>query len=222
MAKDMADIAIETIVEVLGWIFKTLAKIALWILEFIIGLVKQAVNEHKANKNNNGTAATSLSATMVKPMLDLNILADTPEAYIRELVEAKERFTDTTELRERYEDLGGNVLLNPHLSVDDKCRLLVVYNEQIKNFVDNAEDYNVLVAQTIDLALATLDYLYESKSMILADKLASFRKDVENGLHPVSDYFAEVMVYAGAMGTPGIEYTIDKSILNKYALPAWR
>ena len=222
MAKDMADIAIETIVEVLGWIFKTLAKIALWILKFIFGFVKQAVNEHKANKNNDGASAVPLSATFVKPMFELTTLADTPEAYNRELLAAKERYTDTTELRERYEDLGGNVLLNPRLSVDDKCRLLVVYNEQIKNFVDNAEDYNVLVAQTIDLALATLDYLYESKSMILADKLASFRKDVENGLHPVSDYFAEVMVYAGAMGTPGIEYTIDKSILNKYALPAWR
>lgn len=52
MAKDMADIAIETIVEVLGWIFKTLAKIALWILQFIIGFVKQLVEEHKAGKNN--------------------------------------------------------------------------------------------------------------------------------------------------------------------------
>ena len=222
MAKDMADIAIETIVEVLGWIFKTLAKIALWILKFIFGFVKQAVNEHKANKNNDGASAVPLSVTIVKPIFELTILADTPEAYNRELLAAKERYSDITELRERYEDLGGNLLLNPHLSVDDKCRLLVVYNELVKSCVDNAEDYNVLVAQTIDLALATLNSLYDGKSTILADKLASFRKDVENGLHPVSDYLAEVMLYAGAIGTPGVEYTLDKSVLNKYALPAWR
>lgn len=208
MAKngDIIDVMFGWMLELFGWIFKTIFKLIWWVISSIFGAIfgKKKQTESISSNNNGQTNRYSYS----------DCLSD--------IETAAQNYTDD-ELSNQYGCLFVNILVNGNMSIDEKCRLLEKVDSKIKNcFSNHPIDIGTFYVTHIEVAFRAINQMFNGSSPIASMGMNNFSNDVKNGnLKPMTQYIGEIMSLIGAINSPNGEFSMNYSILDKYKLPNW-
>lgn len=212
MAKngDIIDFMFQTLIDLVGWIFKIIFKFIWWIISTIFGSLFRAIFGKKKSPSDNQPESSS-DTTMYSYQDCVNDYKKAVQEY------------DGEELKNRYEYLLVNFLVNVNISAEEKCKLIELHDEKIRDFFQN-DTINISQSymNCINTSFTVLKEMFGGQSAMFNQELNKFSNDLtNNNLEPMSQYLGQIMTYAGLAGSPNGEFTMNYKIFNKYKIPNW-
>lgn len=211
---DIVDVMFGWFLELIGWIIKMMGRIAVWLLKLCRTLIKALFNAiRKGGTNSKDTNSQMQSSSNTQQYSFNDCMSD--------IETAKDKYVGE-ELKNRYGYLFANILLNMNMTVDEKCQLLEVAANKIKDYFNNPVESSAFYIQYIEVSYKLLGEMLGDEATLVISDYNEYIQDVKNAsLKPMSSYLGQIMGYVGALAANGKTFTIENSIFSKYRLPNW-
>lgn len=120
------------------------------------------------------------------------------------------------------EHIFVNTVLSQDMPVDEKCRVLELYNKTLKVFFDgDINEYFIFILNGLKISYGILFKLSEEDSLIAYDR-DEFEKDVKSmSLHSFDYYLTKILGWCGLLFSDDGTFNIDGNELAKYDLPVF-
>lgn len=211
---DIVDVMFGWFLELIGWIIKMMGRIAVWLLKLCITLIKALFNAIRQGGTNSQEANSQMQSSNNTQQYSFN-------DCMGDLETAKDKYVGE-ELKNRYGYLFANILLNMNMTIDEKCQLLEVAANKIREYFNNPLESSAFYIQYIDVSYKLLIEMLGDEATIVISDYNEYIQDVRNAsLKPMSIYLGQIMGYVGAIAANGKTFTIENSIFSKYRLPNW-
>lgn len=207
-------------------IFSGIWKLLKWLFSTIVELLTTKKGADEPSQNS--TTTPEVVAETQQALTDNKFLANVAEKCTYDQIvcfynTVAENFP-AEELHDKYYNLFVNFLVNPVLSVEEKCQLLEINDKKLKEiYPQNPTERGMFYVDGLVACYNLYEYILgeELKVLVQQDK-NELNEDVENGTivsNSMTKYLTPIFAHAALIRGKQDEFSMESSVWENYDIP---